>query len=402
MLRSQWTLTLLLACGFRGMSYTAPVMKNTESAGDKQSLSLLQIILGSSILIEEKAKRPWDALDNQIEFKSAPIIQSRKKRGSEGNDTGADNHTIYTPEIKEVTANEITISQNVPKSVNNNTESAPTASSVLTSTSVTEKIFSGNATTAMYSAYSEVPSSVSQAKTTSSSEISVGLPTSSYTELPTASSSNLSAALTSDATNMSTQPNASVTGLWQHASVSVITTSSTKLLDQTTFLTSTSGGNATIVSIVDPVKQPDLNKSLTTVNIKTTKEPDSSRPTVTTTKTISTESSLSGKESRTTSNPGKSETIVGQCLIAIAILAAIATIFIICTIVLAAKLSTSKQNYRVSHQNNTEMVCISTLLPDSDGIPKSKVKPKRLKTFNTNSDDSDGDDLTLNSFLPDH
>ncbi|XP_078523533.1 P-selectin glycoprotein ligand 1 [Lissotriton helveticus] len=96
-------------------------------------------------------------------------------------------------------------------------------------------------------------------------------------------------------------------------------------------------------------------------------------------------------------------TLMGQCLLAISILAFIATVFIISTIVLAAKLSNLKSRYRLLNKNSTEMVCISSLLPDNEQVNgKSKVRANKLKTFAANVEDSDGDNLTLNSFLPDH
>lgn len=96
-------------------------------------------------------------------------------------------------------------------------------------------------------------------------------------------------------------------------------------------------------------------------------------------------------------------TLMGQCLLAISILAFIATVFIISTIVLAAKLSNLKNRYKLLNKSSTEMVCISSLLPDNEQVSgKSKVRANKLKTFAANVEDSDGDNLTLNSFLPDH
>ncbi|OCT98161.1 P-selectin glycoprotein ligand 1 [Xenopus laevis] len=92
--------------------------------------------------------------------------------------------------------------------------------------------------------------------------------------------------------------------------------------------------------------------------------------------------------------------LMRQCMLAILILAVICTIFIISTIALAAKLSRVKSRYKMRQSNFTEMTCITSLLPESD--QQSKVKPKKLKTFATNVEESDGDNTTLNSFLPDH
>nr|DBA22846.1 TPA: hypothetical protein GDO54_013841 [Pyxicephalus adspersus] len=94
------------------------------------------------------------------------------------------------------------------------------------------------------------------------------------------------------------------------------------------------------------------------------------------------------------------QSIIKQCMLTILILAVVCTIFIITTIALAAKLSTMRQKHKLRHPATyTEMRCISSLLPESD--QQNKGKPKRLKTF-TPMEESDGDNTTLNSFLPDH
>ncbi|XP_008847172.1 P-selectin glycoprotein ligand 1 isoform X2 [Nannospalax galili] len=104
------------------------------------------------------------------------------------------------------------------------------------------------------------------------------------------------------------------------------------------------------------------------------------------------------------SSTGTSDLIpVRQCLLAILILALLATIFLVCTVVLAVRLSRKNHMYPVRNYSPTEMVCISSLLPDggegppvtaNGGLPKSQG----LKA--ESSEDRDGDDLTLHSFLP--
>ncbi|XP_041079654.1 P-selectin glycoprotein ligand 1-like [Polyodon spathula] len=92
--------------------------------------------------------------------------------------------------------------------------------------------------------------------------------------------------------------------------------------------------------------------------------------------------------------------LVSHCLIAIAVLAAVATIFIICTIVLCTKLSSTKRKYKMSECQGTEMMCISALLPDAETFPRNKAKNSKSNArLITNVEDSEGDDLTLNSFL---
>ncbi|XP_069850758.1 P-selectin glycoprotein ligand 1 [Dipodomys merriami] len=94
---------------------------------------------------------------------------------------------------------------------------------------------------------------------------------------------------------------------------------------------------------------------------------------------------------------------VRQCLLAILILALVATLFLVCTVVLAVRLSRRSHTYPVRSYSPTEMVCISSLLPDAGegapavangGLPRGqggKAEPL---------EDHDGDNLTLHSFLP--
>ncbi|XP_048467375.1 P-selectin glycoprotein ligand 1 [Rhincodon typus] len=103
---------------------------------------------------------------------------------------------------------------------------------------------------------------------------------------------------------------------------------------------------------------------------------------------------------------GKKISLVAQCLIAIAILAGVCTVFVICTVVLCTKLSSQRQNYRVNRSNGTELICISALLPEDERKLRRKMKAKRLRdlketTIGRNSD-SDEDDLTLHSFVTEH
>lgn len=95
---------------------------------------------------------------------------------------------------------------------------------------------------------------------------------------------------------------------------------------------------------------------------------------------------------------------VKQCLLAILILALVATIFLICTVVLAVRLSRKNHMYPVRSYSPTEMVCISSLLPEGGEGPTATAngslptKGQGLKVGP--GKDREGDDLTLHSFLP--
>ncbi|XP_045152794.1 P-selectin glycoprotein ligand 1 [Echinops telfairi] len=103
--------------------------------------------------------------------------------------------------------------------------------------------------------------------------------------------------------------------------------------------------------------------------------------------------------------PGGPNSIpVRQCLLAILVLALVATIFLVCTVVLAVRLSRKNHRYPVRSYSPTEMVCISALLPDggeaSNTTPMANGGPPTAKSQGQKPEDRDGDDLTLHSFLP--
>ncbi|XP_043294281.1 P-selectin glycoprotein ligand 1 isoform X1 [Cervus canadensis] len=96
---------------------------------------------------------------------------------------------------------------------------------------------------------------------------------------------------------------------------------------------------------------------------------------------------------------------VKQCLLAILILALLATIFLVCTVVLAIRLSRKNHLYPVRDYSPSEMVCISSLLPEggegpaptpNGDLPKAKDQGRKVGP----GGNREGDDLTLHSFLP--
>ncbi|XP_053195451.1 P-selectin glycoprotein ligand 1 [Scomber japonicus] len=103
--------------------------------------------------------------------------------------------------------------------------------------------------------------------------------------------------------------------------------------------------------------------------------------------------------------PCSSRRVVNICLITIASLALLATIFMVSTIVLCVKLSARKYKVRKPHYE-TEMMCISTLLPDRTNNYTRERNPiangVRVFPNGRDYDDDGGDDVTLSSFLPDN
>lgn len=143
--------------------------------------------------------------------------------------------------------------------------------------------------------------------------------------------------------------------------------------------------------------------SPTSVPIKVTEKP------TTTDKSSSHVSTTTRKSSTVTTHScptaiSKQNGLVSRCLIAIASMAALTTIFIISTICLATKLSAYRYRHKAHLLQETEMVCISALMNDTDHpVPKPRRHPKSNGALIPNAEDGDpdGDDLTLNSFLPD-
>uniref|UniRef100_A0A8C3GME7 P-selectin glycoprotein ligand 1 n=1 Tax=Cairina moschata TaxID=8855 RepID=A0A8C3GME7_CAIMO len=102
--------------------------------------------------------------------------------------------------------------------------------------------------------------------------------------------------------------------------------------------------------------------------------------------------------------PWDDNALMNKCLLAILLLALVAAAFMVCTGVLAALLCRRARTAR--HQlSPTEMVCISSLLPDGEATAANgpRLGPHRhRKLLADGSSEADGDNLTLSSFLPEH
>ncbi|KAK1883748.1 P-selectin glycoprotein ligand 1 [Dissostichus eleginoides] len=114
---------------------------------------------------------------------------------------------------------------------------------------------------------------------------------------------------------------------------------------------------------------------------------------------------VSKSPSSTEARPCSTRGLVKHCLIAISSLAALATFFMVTTIILCTRLSSRK--YKVNKpQTATEMICISSLLPERDytySRQRNAVTNGVLVMHGAEDSDEDGgDNLTLSSFLPDN
>ncbi|XP_039218620.1 P-selectin glycoprotein ligand 1 [Crotalus tigris] len=100
--------------------------------------------------------------------------------------------------------------------------------------------------------------------------------------------------------------------------------------------------------------------------------------------------------------------LMGKCLLAILLLALVAAIFIVCSGVLAILLWRQKRAYRLGQANHTEMVCISSLLSaekeeeEEEERRRRHPKVKRVQLLGDTASETEADNLTLNSFLPEH
>ncbi|KAM9281844.1 P-selectin glycoprotein ligand 1 [Morus bassanus] len=106
---------------------------------------------------------------------------------------------------------------------------------------------------------------------------------------------------------------------------------------------------------------------------------------------------------RGTAVPWDPSKVMSKCLLAILLLALVAATFMVCTGVLGALLW---RRARTAHRrlSHTEMVCISSLLPDGE-VAANGSKPgqaRRPKLLLDGGSEADGDNLTLSSFLPEH
>ncbi|XP_075959890.1 P-selectin glycoprotein ligand 1 [Anarhichas minor] len=103
--------------------------------------------------------------------------------------------------------------------------------------------------------------------------------------------------------------------------------------------------------------------------------------------------------------PCSTRRLVKHCLIAVASLAALATVFMISTIILCIKLSTRKYKVKKT-QPATEMMCISALLPERNISYSRQRNPVTNGVLvihgDADSDEDGGDNLTLSSFLPEN
>ncbi|XP_061866398.1 P-selectin glycoprotein ligand 1 [Colius striatus] len=97
-------------------------------------------------------------------------------------------------------------------------------------------------------------------------------------------------------------------------------------------------------------------------------------------------------------DPGK---VLSKCVLAILLLGLAAAAFLACAGALAARLWRRARTGR-RRLSRTEMVCISSLLPDGDAAANGPGPARRHRRLLDGGPEADGDTLTLSSFLPEH
>lgn len=171
-------------------------------------------------------------------------------------------------------------------------------------------------------------------------------------------------------------------------------------LNNSTGYISDAGSSApTFTTSLEPGKVTEKHTTASTTRMST----DAKKLTTPVTSAVTEKSTTATTHSCSTAS-SQGNGLVSRCLIAIASMSALTTIFIISTICLATKLSGYRYRYKAHLLQETEMVCISALMNDTDHpVPKPRRHPKSNGALipNTEDGDPDGDNLTLNSFLPD-
>ncbi|XP_072521031.1 P-selectin glycoprotein ligand 1 [Salminus brasiliensis] len=249
----------------------------------------------------------------------------------------------------------------------------------------TQKFNLSSLTTAHSAEGSETSRSLHPART-AGSENATGSESPLQTEPPVSNSTSTSSSGSSARTlGASVEPREGTHKQATSAVVAIATTSHGPLIDRNTTRPAISHG-------------AEIGTSATTKQAST--KPQSSQTRGKTTTTTTTTTGVKKDHICSTEAP-KREGVVGRCLIAIALLAGLATIFIASTIILATKLAGSRYRHKMRLLQETEMVCISALMNDTEHPMPKQRHPKSNGALIPSTEDEDGDDLTLNSFLPD-
>lgn len=228
---------------------------------------------------------------------------------------------------------------------------------------------------------------------------------------------NLNIPSASTAATMTTNPTSEAAPVFNPTSMPGATTETSKTRTElpstshpfsaTTVLASTGARESSSMPTSVPTDPPSSTVSNSSVGVlipRNTKKPPV--PTfIPTPATTAAPRHITKSPSSTETQPCSTRSLARNCLIVIAVLAALATIFMVSTIVLCTKLSAKKHRAKKSQQD-TEMMCISALLKEPSYTYTRQRNPVRNGVLvipgGGDSDDDLGDNLTLSSFLPEN
>ncbi|XP_072228354.1 uncharacterized protein [Leuresthes tenuis] len=237
------------------------------------------------------------------------------------------------------------------------------------------------------------PKSTPELPTTTTSEKSTQM-TSSFNQSPTPSTATMTANITSEAAPV-------------HGPTGTETSTSTEISSKSHSISTTNALNF-ISQFPEPSSATtDSPISISTAGIFNPHAPKRSRVPTTRPVTATTEAPTEVTKTSPSNEvqPCSIRGTVKQCLIIVASLAVLATIFMVSTIILCAKLSAKKYKVRKPPQA-TEMMCISSLLPERNHAYTRQRNPitNGVLVFPAagDSDEDGGDNLTLSSFLPEN
>ncbi|XP_069029010.1 P-selectin glycoprotein ligand 1 [Embiotoca jacksoni] len=295
--------------------------------------------------------------------------------------------------------------------------------SATTFTDITASVTTSAASSSTTSASSPLPTTITEPATTS--ELSS---TTSNSLTPASSTETLSSPSAVTTTTITTNPSSEASSVFNHASSvfnhasSPVTTtqaskSSTELSYTSQSISATSsrmsssqfadsaGSSSTSPSVSTGSPSSSTVVSSSAAGILVPREPTGC-PTPTTKSAPATEPrEVTNAPPSTEAQPCSPRGVVNNCLIAIASLAGLATVFMVSTVVLCAKLSTRKYK-RKKPQQATEMMCISALLPETSYTYTRQRNPVANGILviprGGDSDEDGGDNLTLSSFLPEN
>ncbi|XP_035985672.1 P-selectin glycoprotein ligand 1 [Fundulus heteroclitus] len=229
------------------------------------------------------------------------------------------------------------------------------------------------------------------------------------TQQPTSVTGIRSEEPTTHATNESTQSAATSSGSTASVTTSAVVQSTTSELTSTSrSAPASTGSNPTSTGPASTSTYTDSSNTTTANSTSPAGVLIPRGPASTTTRVPSTTVAPCGPSNGSASSqilPCSTKGVVKQCLVVIAVLALVATVFVISTIVLCIKLSARKYKGR-KPPPATEMMCISSLLPDKSPAYTRQRNPVSngvlVFPLGGDSDEEGGDNLTLSSFLPEN